>query len=487
MIRARAEGLPEWAVGGGGSAARGAGWALAAGLLRGGGSLVAILALARLIGPEAFGVMGMVLPVMFLLGMFSDLGIGVWTLQRDRLEAEEMAAGFWLGLAGGVGAALLFAAAAPLLASAYGEPRVLAPALALAAWFPLQGLRHQHDALARRCLRQDLIARADLVETAAALAVGVALALSGVGLWALVGLVLARPAAHAAAIWHLTGWRPGLPRRLACRPMLRQSRRLLAADGALFAGRALDRVALGLSQGAAALGPYHVAHQLVTTPLQQLQTPLAGVSIPALTRRREDPAAFAQGLAQVGGALAHLLWPPMAVAAVSAGPLVRVVLGPAWAEAAPLVGLLALAALGMALRVVPGWALTALGRPGAALRWNLAATAVVAGAVLLGLPGGPVGVAAALAAAEIALLPLGLMWLRAEGVAQRPLLAALAGPLAVALIAAAALATLRTLLAPIPDAAVLALAGIVWTGAAAGSLLLLRPPLPALRPRLSLG
>lgn len=419
------------------------GWAVAGGLLRALGSIAAMAVLARTLGPEVFGLMGMLLPLLYFTGLFADGGMAVHLLQRRDLDAAELAAGFWVGAAGAALAAAGFALAAPAVARAYGEPALLAPALALAAWFPLQALRLQHDALARRRFRHDLVTRADLAETLGAPVLAAGLALAGAGVWALVGLVLARPALHAAAIWPLTGWVPGRPRVAAMRSVLGGGGRLLAADGALFVARALDRVALGWAHGAAALGPYHLAHQLVCTPLQQVQTPVAGVAIPWLAGLRDDRAAFSAALGRVAGGLAHALWPGLAVTAVAAGPLTAALLGPGWAEAAPIAAALAVAAAGMAVRGVTGWALTAEGRPGAALRWNLAAAVAVTAAVLAALGGGPVAVAGALAATECALVPAGILWLaRTSRLDPWCLLGALLPPAVLAAAAAAAMAAL---------------------------------------------
>ena len=63
-------------------------------------SFLSTLILARLLGPEDFGVAGYAVTLIVLLGSLPELGLGP-ALIHHREDRETLDTGFWLGLLGG--------------------------------------------------------------------------------------------------------------------------------------------------------------------------------------------------------------------------------------------------------------------------------------------------------------------------------------------------------------------------------------------------
>src|SRR5215470_7413464 len=173
-------------------------------------SAAVFLLLAHLIEPAAFGLVALAQVYLMVAQTLCDQGLTTALIQRETIEAEHKDSVFWANLA--VGAVLmgLTIAFAGALAEAYGEPR-LAPLL---RWYSLAPLLTSisivQTGLARRELRfRDLALR----QTLGALiggAVGVAMALAGFGVWALVGQGLVTQAAGVVILWAIVDWRPRL-------------------------------------------------------------------------------------------------------------------------------------------------------------------------------------------------------------------------------------------------------------------------------------
>src|SRR5689334_8808293 len=76
-------------------------------------SLAMLVGLYRLIDPAEFGLMGMILPLVLFLRLFTSLGLNVASVQKQEISAQEISSLFWLNLAFGLLTAIVTAALAP--------------------------------------------------------------------------------------------------------------------------------------------------------------------------------------------------------------------------------------------------------------------------------------------------------------------------------------------------------------------------------------
>lgn len=409
--------------------------------------LASMAALARLLTPHDFGLVGGVAAVLGLLTAVRELGLNVATVQRPRIEAAQVSTLFWINVAFAAGLWLALAGVAPLLGRLAGEPQVPAIAVALGATLPLGALAAQPRALLQRRMEFRVLAGCDVAALALGSAAGVAGAVLGAGVAALVAMPIVTEASAALLIWQRSGWRPARPRRgSGVRSMLRFGSQLSAAGLLQHAARQLDKLLIGGAWGAAALGLYGRAHQLVLMPVQQILVPVSSVAIPALSRLQSEPARYRRLYLTALRGVALLSLPPLAALAVLAREAVLVVLGPQWSEAAPLVAVLALAAALQITGHSAGWLFVSLGRTRRMMAWTAAASAALMASVAAGLPWGPFGVACAYTACVAALrLPHFALATRGTPVSLGDVWRALARPAGLALAAAAAMAATRRL------------------------------------------
>jgi O-antigen/teichoic acid export membrane protein len=436
-------------------------------------SLAGTAALARLLEPRDFGLVAMAAAALALLTGIREMGLSVAIVQREHVSHAQVSTLFWINAAFSLVLALALSAAAPALAWLYGEPRVAPIAVALAATLPLGGVAAQHRALLQRRMAFRTLAACDVAALVVGTSAGVALAVGGAGPWALVALPLASEATATALVWRACRWRPGAPRRGAgVRSLLAFGGDVTLASALQHAARHLDKVLVGWACGAAPLGLYGRAQQLVLLPLLQINAPLSAVAVPALSRLQGDPARFRRfyltALRQV--ALAAL--PLLAAIAVLARELVAVVLGPAWGDAAPIVAVLACAGAVQILGNTAGWLFVSRARTRVMLAWNALASAALLAAFAIGLPWGALGVAGAYAVCVWALrVPHFAMALRGGPVSGRDVWRAVYRPLALAALAAAAMAAAHAAAAPrdiaLRIAATLGAGALAWGGALA--------------------
>ena len=95
--------------------------------------LGSVMVLARLLAPEDFGLIAMVVTVTGFLEMFRDAGLSMATIQRAEITHTQVSTLFWLNVALSMALMLATAALGPPVAWFYREPRLIAIMLALSS------------------------------------------------------------------------------------------------------------------------------------------------------------------------------------------------------------------------------------------------------------------------------------------------------------------------------------------------------------------
>jgi PST family polysaccharide transporter len=366
--------------------------------------IVSMLALARLLVPADFGLVGMVTACTGFLSLFRDAGLSMATVQRASISREQTSSLFWVNLAVGGLLASLCVAMAPVIAAFYHEPRLFWVTVVIATSFIFNGASAQHRAVLQRDMRFVALAAIDFVSVFASVVVGVWMAATGLGYWALVAMTLCVPVVGFAGVWAAGGWVPGPPRRGAgVRSMLRYGGTVTLNSVIVYLAYNIDKVLLGRFWGAEVLGIYGRAYQLSNLPTENLNTTISMVAFPALSRLQNDPERLRNYFLKGYELFLSLVMPITMACALFAADVVRVFLGAKWGEAVPVFRLLAPTILTFALINPLSWLMFATGHAGRSLRIALLIAPVVVLGYVVGLPFGPSGVAAGFSIAMVLL------------------------------------------------------------------------------------
>jgi len=355
---------------------------------------VATVVLARLLTPADFGLVAMVTAITQLGQAFADLGLSEATIQRPKISHKQVSTLFWINVAIGLTLTLVTAGLAPVLAWFYREPRLRDITLLVSLTFLIGGLRVQHDALLRRQMQFLLLAIRDVTSYAVAVPVAVVMAWKGAGYWALVASPLTLNLTQMLLSWMMARWMPGLPRRDAKVGSLISFGGNIAASYIIYnLNRSADSVLIGWYWGAAPLGLYSRAYNLLMLPVRQLNAPARSVAVPAFCRVQADPERFARYYLRLANLMMWISAPLFGFLFVAASPVIVLALGNKWREAAPVFQVLAIAALAQLLLDSAMWLLVSRGQSRRLLKLFLVIFPIIIGSFLVGLPFGIKGVA----------------------------------------------------------------------------------------------
>jgi len=344
-------------------------------------SLAVLAVLYRLLGLHPYGLFGMVVPLLLLVRILVNSGLDVATIQDADLTDRQVSALFWVNQALGLLMALLTAASAPVLVWFYGIHGHDVGGLgwltvALAGTSMVAVLSTQHEALLRRKLRLGTLAGARLVALTAGGLAAVAAALAQWGVWALVVQQYVELVGLAALVWWLEPWRPAFALRgSGATRLVRFGGHCTLSSLMFYLVANADKVLVGYALGPAALALYSQAFNLMMKPVNVLLTPLTGVMLAILSRAADNREQYRALLLGFFRFIALLMLPAGVGLAIVAPEAIRVLAGPEWADAGPILAVLAVAILVQGFVAAMGSVFASAGR---ADRLSAASVAIAA-------------------------------------------------------------------------------------------------------------
>lgn len=377
-----------------GAAARGGAITVGAQLVRIVLQFGSIIVLARLLSPEVFGLLAMVLAVIGIAELIRDFGLSIASVQAKVVTRPERDNLFWANTALGSGCALLAWASTPLLVALYDEQRLRPIVLPLALVFVLSGMNTQYRADLARRLRFHALAFGDVAGPAAGIATAVVLAVLGAGVWALVAQQLVAAGVSLLVNALNARWLPGgVHLGTSIRKYFRFGANVLGTQSLNYITRNIDSVVLGAFRSPIELGLYSRAYQMLMVPLNQINAPLTNVAVPVLSRVQEDRAALGRALRRAQLVACYVTAPLLVVAAALSEPVVGLLLGDRWLPMAAIFAVLALGGIFRSIGQVSYWAFLSTARTGALLRLQLWTQPIMVALIVAGVPWGGVGVA----------------------------------------------------------------------------------------------
>nr|WP_281373796.1 oligosaccharide flippase family protein [Parvularcula dongshanensis] len=332
--------------------------------------IAVLMALSRFVGPEGFGAFAVAWGIAHLLSSACQESVIAWVVRSDEAAEPSLRGPLIVSAAAAAVCGLsLFTFARPLAAFT-GVPQAEGPFRILSVMFLVLPLQACFVGLLRRRLAFHLIA---IIGVSAVFLGGVVSVSTGALGWQ-ENAIAAGAAAEVSALaigamiaaW--SGWQlarlPGAPLGEVARFCAQVSAgNILSELGKLTATLATARFL-----GPTAAGLYDRARRVTWTFGDLVLNVVSPVVLPALAEAKRAGRGFAQAYLFKLHALSAAAWPFFAALAIAAEPVVRVLLGPDWLEAVPLVRAACLFGLPLPFHVTDTPFLIASGQERAYLR-----------------------------------------------------------------------------------------------------------------------
>lgn len=328
-------------------------WGVLATVGRFGLQLIAQVLLARMLGPETYGVFGIGMLVLTLSTFLTNFGFGWNLLHKQDLKDDDVRFAFtWQLIAGGV-ATIALQLSAAWLANYFHDPRVEHVIRWLSLTCLLASAASPATSLTQRALKFKQLGVVQIGSYFAGyVAVGLTLAYLGYGVDALIAAWLTQAAVNLIGVYAI--------QRHPLKPLLHYdgARQAFRRGVTVFFNNVvnwwltnIDRVVLGRMLNPTAVGHYTIAYNLATLPSTMLMSSLQPAFTAAGAQMAQQRERLAEAYTQMIGTVAVLVLPFFVALALCAPDLIAVMYGAKWIDSGPV---LAVLFLGMPLLIVWG-------------------------------------------------------------------------------------------------------------------------------------
>lgn len=338
-------------------------WKFSERLVSQGVSFAVSLVLARLLSPDDYGLIALVLVFINLAGVFITSGFATALIQKKDADDTDFSTIFYCSLLCSFAIYLLIFLIAPLVAAFYEQPMLREILWVFGLQVPLGVFNSIQTAYISRHMLFKKVFFSTLISAVISGGVGICMAWSGLGVWALVGQSLSMTLCNTLVMLVIVPWRPKrLFSAAAAKQMLKYGGGVLVADlsGTFF--NELRSLIVGRVYTGADLAYYNKGQQLPGLITNNLSGTLIAVMFPALANYSDDLQQVRDLARRSMRVLAFVLVPCLFGMAAVMEPLVLLLYGEKWTQVIPYGQILS---VGMAVGVfgiIPLQVLKAIGR-----------------------------------------------------------------------------------------------------------------------------
>lgn len=364
--------------------------------------------LARLLSPNDFGVVAMAMVYTTFVWILGQTGFNSAIVYLDDVSEADLCTMYWANLGTN---ALLFAGAAalsPLVGSFFRNQQVVPVVIVASSGLVAAALGGVQRTLLEKRLEFRTLARNQFVASSAYAVAAVIMALSGMGVWALVLGRLLEQATDSALAAISAGWRPKLAFSRGSLWRLAGYGSKVWAGNLLFYGQEnLDNLIVGRFLGATPLGYYSMAFRLANVPRWIYSGVVGRVMFPSFSSGKEELSLLRKTYLRISSYSVLIAVGLCTGLALVAEEFVGVVYGAKWLPAVAPLRILAVAAGIYCVGQVAGPVLLAMGKPGLQTALVFGSSSMLLGGALVGIRWGITGVALAVLAAVTVAFVLG--------------------------------------------------------------------------------
>ncbi len=297
--------------------------------------------IARILLPDDYGLIGMLAIFMGIAQTFIDSGFANALIQKKDRNQEDFSTVFYFSI---VVAALFYVilyVAAPFIAEFYHQPLLTHITRIYMLTLLVNGFSISQTAILTINLNFRIQAIISIASIIISGSIGIILAYSGYGVWALVWQGLTMSITRTISIWIASRWMP------LWSFSTKSFKKLFSFGSKLLASSLINNIysnistlIIGKAYQAADLGFYTRANQFAQLPTQTISNIVVKVNYPILSQLQDDNAKLVNTYKSLLRTPVFLLYPILFGLAILAKPFIEVLLGDKWLLSASLIPIL---------------------------------------------------------------------------------------------------------------------------------------------------
>ena len=299
-------------------------------------SLIISVILARLLSPNDYGAVALVMVVITIADVFVSNGLGNSLIQKENADELDFSSVFYINLGVSILLYITIFILAPYIAIFYNLP-VMSPALrVLGLRIVVAAINSVQQAYVSRKMQFKRFFWSTLFGTLLSGLIGIGMAYNGFGVWALIAQYLTNTCINTIVLWFTVKWRP----QLKCswnraKGLISYGWKLLAS-GLIDTGyRQLRSLIIGKIYTSEELAYYNQGDKYPSLIVTNINTSISSVIFPAMSQYQNDLEQIKRMTRRAVQVSSFIMWPIMMGFAICAEPIVRIVLTEKWLPCVP--------------------------------------------------------------------------------------------------------------------------------------------------------
>lgn len=292
--------------------------------------------LARILLPEDYGTVSLILVFITLANVFVSNGLGDSLIQKRDADELDFSTMFYCSIAFSIVLYLIIFFAAPVIADFYDNQSLTPYVRVLALQIPLAAVKTiQHSYVSKHMLFKKFFF-STLGGTLVSGVVGIIMALNGFGAWALIAQYLINSAIDTTVLYFTVRWRPTLEFSISrAKTLFGFGWKVMVSQFINTFYGDLRSLIIGKVYSSSDLAYYNKGNQFPSLAITNLNTSISTVLFPAMSSVNSEMSEIKKLTRRSMQVSSYVVFPIMAGLAVVASPLVSLLLTDKWLPCVP--------------------------------------------------------------------------------------------------------------------------------------------------------
>lgn len=334
-------------------------------------SFAVSIVLARLLMPEDYGIVAIVMVFMAIAEIFVTSGLGTALIQKNEATSIDFSTIFWCNIFLSLCLYAVLFIVAPLIAKFYDMP-LLSPVLkVMGLRLPINAVNSIQNAYVSRRMEFKKFFFATIIGTVISAFVGIAMAYAGHGVWSLVGQMMTNTIIDTVVLFFVIKWIPSFEFSASSAiPLIRYGWKILATDliGTIF--NQLNSFVIGKQYSSSDLAYYTQGRRIPDLINNNISATLSAVLFPAMSLSQNNDSIKAIRRKSLK-MMEYILFPIMFGIFTVADNMVHVLLTDKWLLAVPYIRITCISSVAGVLGTTLIQEIKAIGRSDITLKLEL--------------------------------------------------------------------------------------------------------------------
>lgn len=334
-------------------------------------AFVANLVLARLLSPDDFGCIALLMVFISLSQIFVDGGFGAALIQKKEPTQEDYCTIFYWNLLLAIGLYFLLFFFAPVIARYYDIPilKDILRVQGLIIIIDSLGLVHKNNL--RKTLQFKKLSLIVLGANFVAVVAAIAMAYNGFGVWCLVAQQLLISGMTTVLFWFFNRWKPSLLfSKKSFKELFGFGGFILLSNMIVTFTNEVQSLIIGKLYTARDVGLYSQARKFESIMSNTASTVVNQVTFPLFSKFQDDLVQLQIILRRITKVMAFVVFPAMILVILIAKPAIVLMLTDKWIDCVPYFQILCIGGMAEALGDINYNAVAAIGKSRVLFRWT---------------------------------------------------------------------------------------------------------------------